>query len=124
MSPRRAETVSPLIGCFSKADPTAVQSLRVPSSKSRLSGLPSLPTGRTPSGAAASTALLARSAARAAARSAGHLFLVPLILIKQSPHSGHSLKLLQSSAQDFRGRFQGQRRSRLQNIVGNDVRSF
>src|SRR5437899_5268739 len=53
MSLRRGETVSPLIGCLFKAVPSAVQSRRVPSSKSRFSVLPSLPLGRTPSGLAA-----------------------------------------------------------------------
>ena len=42
--------MSPLIGWSSKASPSAVQSLSVPVSKSRLSGLPSAPTGRTPAG--------------------------------------------------------------------------
>src|SRR5450631_4113949 len=50
MSPRREATVSPFMGWPLKASPSAVQSLRVPVSKSRLSGLPSAPTGSTPSG--------------------------------------------------------------------------
>src|SRR5262245_56577821 len=48
MSPRRGATVSPLIGWSLNAAPSAVQSRRSPVSKSRLSGLPSAPTGRTP----------------------------------------------------------------------------
>src|SRR5262245_21345881 len=44
-------TVSPLIGWPRKASPSAVQSFRVPVSKSRLSGLPLASMGRTPSGA-------------------------------------------------------------------------
>src|ERR1700684_3002111 len=38
-------TVSPFTGWPSNAVPVAVQSFSVPSSKSRLSGFPSLPTG-------------------------------------------------------------------------------
>src|SRR5260370_27285375 len=49
MSLRRGKTVSPLIGWPANASPSAVQSLSVPVSKSKLSGLPSVPTGRTPS---------------------------------------------------------------------------
>src|SRR4051812_47881807 len=45
MSPRRAETASPLVGCLSKASPVAVQSFNVPDSKSRLSGWPLAPSG-------------------------------------------------------------------------------
>src|SRR5947209_17132945 len=49
MSLRRGKTVSPLIGWPTNASPSAVQSLSVPVSKSKLSGLPSAPVGRTPS---------------------------------------------------------------------------
>src|SRR5262245_21807644 len=51
MSLRRGKTVSPLTGWPWKAVPVLVQSFRVPVSKSRLSGLPSAPVGRTPSSA-------------------------------------------------------------------------
>src|SRR4051812_24561262 len=66
MSPRRGWTVSPLIGWSLKASPSAVQSLRVPVSKSRLSGLPSLPTGRAPSSSARRDS--GRSASKQSAR--------------------------------------------------------
>src|SRR5262245_49163148 len=66
MSPRRFVTVSPLIGWPSNAFPSAVQSFSVPVSKSRLSGLPSAPTGRTPSfGSAARIAAASRNAVMA-----------------------------------------------------------
>src|SRR5438093_9792108 len=55
MSLRRLATVSPLTGCLSKAAPEAVQSFSVPSSKSRLSGLPSWPKGLMPLKSAADT---------------------------------------------------------------------
>src|SRR2546429_2629127 len=55
MSLRRGKTVSPLIGWPSNALPEAVQSLSVPSSKSRLSGWPSFPTGLVPGEAANAT---------------------------------------------------------------------
>lgn len=45
MSDRRAKTVSPLIGWPSKASPAAVQSLSVPSSKSRFKARPSADIG-------------------------------------------------------------------------------
>src|SRR5688572_29364441 len=48
MSVRREATASPLIGWPSKALPVAVQSARVPDSKSKLSGLPFAPTGKVP----------------------------------------------------------------------------
>src|SRR5260221_13333977 len=50
MSCRRAYTESPLIGCSLKASPVATQSRRSPDSKSRLSGLPSMPFGSVPAG--------------------------------------------------------------------------
>src|ERR671935_284220 len=53
MSARRGWTVSPLTGCPANASPSAFQSFSVPVSKSRLSGLPSAPLGRTPSGGVA-----------------------------------------------------------------------
>src|SRR5262249_50340200 len=52
--------VSPSIGCPAKASPSAVQSWRVPVSKSRLSGRPSGPTGRTPAGFGTESAPRAR----------------------------------------------------------------
>src|ERR1041384_8412464 len=53
MSLRRASTVSPLTGCFSKALPLALQSRNVPSSKPRFSGRPDLSDGIEASGWAA-----------------------------------------------------------------------
>src|SRR6266542_3708771 len=64
MSLRRGNTVSPLMGWPPNAGPSAFQSLSVPSSKSRLSGWPSLPTGLMPWGRADTRAMGTTNIAR------------------------------------------------------------
>src|SRR4051794_14759742 len=68
MSLRRVTTTSPLIGWPLKASPLAVQSLSVPSSKPKFSGLPSAPTGRMPSPWAGAATRAAADATAAKAR--------------------------------------------------------